>query len=921
MAYRQKQQEEPLAGKWQQVVKALEDALKQEGGGKALDKLRVAAAKMEEGIRKGGKDAANRAEYNFLLGIIDSLQNTDNKRKEKGILEQAVLEAKAEGKKEEERFQPVSHLSYIVPVPVEQPKFFKPRISLTSAYNAEEGFSGGASVPLEFSKKEASLVFAPSYQLGSGRKPLGAGNLSLSSSLAVRDGRLGVEYGLLSGWSLSLAGRHGIGLYYGRYCDGLLFSKPSAKLYTQYGPVGDIFDTTRLIADARKGNLGFGIIFNLRALAELGYSAVKSGIDAIWPKITTKAPDEKTIAAVREGKADIFECLRVLAHPPSGDALRRRAGERLEELLISDLDNSLHGKESVLSLSDYDRLMPILQKNHQFLSSVGWAQIRQDVDLLRMSSGGAETFKFVKNLSSGGWAGKLAAGALNSFLSIEEMGFGKPLDLRWHGWNLPYTIADTAAGWFEGALSFRNTSEGKGLFGKIFGFLEDVAGDVFRIGSRIIGTVSPVYRKSDARADEARENISSAIRENEALLSGKELSPDEKKAVYSNMLYLSRMLQVLSQENERRLTEKISQHLSSHKLFYELLSCEMTRAEALQAISDLESGKYSPEEPRRQEVRERLQDALSRLLESYLFLSVCRNDGAFSGLRKNEMESIRELFKSVGKKHEKEVSAGTPLTLIDFPPPDQAASWNDELSEAEGLLGSLSDKSMDRYWQVVVSILKKEPTESLSGEEDEAVGKIFSLARFAGKYPVLQGYVAQWAKGKGKVEELMPLVATKLSERVDVMDYAGVNWQLDWLTVLERLFPSDVLRQEANPALKKSLASAFEKLEVSADEMKDDEQRLKFISDLDFGIRLASGLGGIAAARQAYENEMKKGEAALRKSAKALYELSRSSDTEISAEAKAKLRILYNMYGEKIFALLSEKQADAVREMLIAGTG
>ena len=45
-----------------------------------------------------------------------------------------------------------------------------------------------------------------------------------------------------------------------------------------------------------------------------------------------------------------------------------------------------------------------------------------------------------------------------------------------------------------------------GFFGKVLGFFEDVVHDVLSVPSKIIGSVSPVYRRGDAWAKDAAEN-------------------------------------------------------------------------------------------------------------------------------------------------------------------------------------------------------------------------------------------------------------------------------------------------------------------------------------------------------------------------------------------------------------------------------
>jgi hypothetical protein len=173
---------------------------------------------------------------------------------------------------------------------------------------------------------------------------------------------------------------------------------------------------------------------------------------------------------------------------------------------------------------------------------------------------------------------------LSSIFRVEELSVGVPICLRWHGWRVDRTIADTASGWVENTFDFENTRNANGL-GKVLGALMDVGGDLLHIASRMFGTVSPVFFRSDAREERVRKNVMHAIAENEKSFSG---SPDwESKQLLANMLYLDKMLPIVTQNGDRALARKISNHIAKYGVAYEVFASKRARAQSDQAGEQL----------------------------------------------------------------------------------------------------------------------------------------------------------------------------------------------------------------------------------------------------------------------------------------------------------------------------------------------
>ena len=726
--------------------------------------------------------------------------------------------------KSEEGLRPVSWLS-LVPHKTQSDFFVKRKggeFGVSTGYSMLDGFSGEVS----YNKRIGNLQISPAYKLRSGSKVLDFGNLGVESWVGLPDGGIAYDYYLATGSSIRVMGRHGIGLSYDRLVEGVLEGNARLSLSTQGGPGGNTYSVARFISEAKTGTTTLGTILGaVKAGVDAAYSIYMRAKEWIWPSIPerTGVPAAPVLEKIRSGSGSIQECLTVLSHSSCLAKDRQKAGARLEQLLLSDLYAAKPGEQK-LGVSDWEALLPILKKNSAFLSSTGFAQIRCGADCLKMTGGRAAGP--LDQLASSGWAGSLAAGTLSSLFSPEEMSIGVPLNLQ-YGWDL------------EGVFDFKKTKEANGWLGKIWGAIQDVVNIPLAIAGNVIGSVSPIYRRSDVRREEARASIEKAIGENEMMLSGREASG---KALYSNLIYLRSMLSLLPSLGEESLAQKISSHFGKHLRFYEGLSATVMHAETMQIISDLESGKYSRDPETQLVLRERLAENLSRLIESYLYLTLSGEgkQGASEFYLKFKAKQITELFLLVGKKQKAELEAINSSKLSKgksvFPmlvmPDGQAIDWKAELVQASDSVQALGDGKVSAWWGIVAKAIRegKGPHE-LGGAEKDAAQELYLVAGYSQRYGVIGEYLQQWAgrQGQKEGEAVLQLLAANTGQQIREMSTALFN-SLDWFARVSRLFPN-----AKTPSLISTAGKEIDKqLELLGSDLKSSEDEKQFVEKISF---------------------------------------------------------------------------------------
>lgn len=593
-----------------------------------------------------------------------------------------------------------------------------------------------------------------------------------------RYGTLGMEPGV---WSAGT--HHGVSAYYGQLTDNKITFESSG------GPLGNILAGVRAQQHLATGHSFFSMPFTrvfgaIKAVADFGYSAVKRGIEAIWPDIRDgqEQPGAETLKRARDGNAadlEITECLKVMLYKKGDIDDRKKAGVLLEAMLVSDMQKLASGSAK-LSLSDWDNLMPILEKGRMteengkpvyLISSNGWANIRYGLDVLRMNLGGEETFKFIKNMAGAGGVASLLGGTMANYLSVDEYSIGKPLNLRWHGWNLPMTIIDTVGGWFEGMFDFRRTREEGGFFGKLLGFAEDLGNVVISPVSKAIGSVLPIYRRSEGRATEAAENARSALAECERLAAKTILAPEEAVKLNSDATYLNAMLPVLRRAGEDGLADRIAGHFSEPKneLLYEVLSCEMTRREANLLNQNLE-GKWVKDAGTRAAMEQRLALKRLQLVQSYSYLKLKSEE-----IKQKQVEARAKGGKYFESREEAAILVSVDKEIVAIEKDCRSGKHPDLMAQGKDfdrILGSLQQgKQMGEDWSVVAGLLRR-GERAPTREEAEAAARFSTVINYANAYETVRVELDRWAarQDQGAVDEVFEKAEDRASDLMDELD-------------------------------------------------------------------------------------------------------------------------------------------------------
>ena len=447
----------------------------------------------------------------------------------------------------------------------------------------------------------------------------------------------------------------GVGNDYLSWAYGLKMDGSEESGFLVKGAPGDVYT---LVNDYRNVMAGNGGVF--------GY--VKAGLDGVlslvqraieWfssnavEDLEGKVPSAEDLSAVKGGRATWKQCVTVLGWKDAGNEENQEAvksaARQLEHYTLGEL---YKGTQAEVPFRELESIEAVLEKNNDYLSANGWAQIRTYMDRLRIS---IRSFEMLQR------SGGLTATINNIYQSMggNEWTIGIPPKLTWN----PLEII---TGLFDNTEWFKHVSENKGVFGKIGGFFEDIwdiaTKNIPQIVKNAVLTFSPVYNRSDARYEDMRKNVKDAMEENERLLSPSTIigimgnETDETRKIfskaYSNMLYMTEMMGMLYQAGEESLAGKIGEHIKKHELFYELISSKTTRDELNSLFHDIESGEIKKDSPLWDAMQGKIREDLSHLLQAHAGLALRYNE---LRARQENGETLTEVEKLMLGKLEEEV--------------------------------------------------------------------------------------------------------------------------------------------------------------------------------------------------------------------------------------------------------------------------
>jgi hypothetical protein len=507
---------------------------------------------------------------------------------------------------------------------------------------------------------EPGLVFTPESLKLMGWENL-YGNLSIYSAINTDSGYVGGGYRLLEGFNFGLSTKQGIGLFFGlseQGANGLSFNAMG-------GPVGDPVAIVQYLTKTGTSGAG-GVISFAKGVLDIGYSLGTWFSEVVAPKFKLRHKErEASQLSLYDLKSSenvsIERALDVLQskHNSSySDAdylgVRRHAAQHVQSTLLYEMVSGSPG----LKIQHWEQLLKICDRNADLFDATFMAELRACVDAQRNSSSQATTFNAFSRMGQKSVAGAITSSFLSNIFNVQEVAIGAPINLRWHGWRIDKTIADTASGWVENTFQFENTKKAHGFFGKIGGAIMDVVGDVLKIGSRIIGTVSPIFFRSDGRKEKVRKDIMKAMEENDKFLSRSGTPDWQDKKMMENMLYLTKMLPVVFQSNDHALAKKISSHLSKNGVAYEILSSKIACAQSDQlksTIFELDKAiKEAKDDKSRMPLRQQkavleqiCRGAVRRAGESYVYLASLddKAQGGMKGEAAREISSLKAFLK------------------------------------------------------------------------------------------------------------------------------------------------------------------------------------------------------------------------------------------------------------------------------------
>ena len=807
--------------------------------------------------------------------------------------------------RQKEKDQPASHLWDLNYVPVKLQEDNHLFFETTATYSKKKSLVAPSLTYLEKDKSgsyKISYLFDTKQQADEWYKQFG-----LTANLNLPEGTVGVLSKVDKTIELQIFGG----------------GKPTFRV-TFKGPLGDLYSIAGLFAGVESPlNAIFGAVDFVSDLLYSIFSGVK---DIIWP---SKPPDEKALSHVRDGSASIGECVQVLRYERGEKDDRALSGSQLELLLLEDISGAIFGKKSKLTLDDWDNLLPILEKNSRFITSTNLAQIKQHVDVWRMIAIGEikplGELLTDKILPVAGTLFGVDQQKVKDTFTLTELEFGKPLNLRWHGWNVPATIGDTILGWFEGLWEFRQTKEADSFLGAIWGGIKDVVNGAISIPGKIIGTFLLIYKKSDRRKKQVEENIENAIEENERLIPrirlGEKLSDKDMervKKVYSNMLYLSQMLPFLKQSSLHEPEGMVQEHRKAHGMFYELLYARAMHIEVDATVADLESGKYKGEkmEKLRNAVKSSLKQAMIRLAQSYAYVEREMADiNSFKKLPEHlkreanlQKLSTEELFAEIeGKKLDKDEKTDV----------DESWAWGRHLEDISAIVKDLKNGSeYAGYWRTAQEVLlsadlsKDEKDWGMTDEQQKAMEKISDLFYYANIYPVLRNYLASWAEKQPSKDalQLAEKLVTSANNYRSKREDDSFKRSLDWLAAVGTLFPASGRQKKIGSVVEQALEKQLKTMTKDAEDMKPGEKK-SFISDLNFVALTFYKLQDAGAFSGDFSESFAQ---SLMDAAEKLYEIYKGAKTSDLTDASKPL--LFWLYGNMswVFSKLDEKDLKAI---------
>ncbi|MFA6328904.1 MAG: hypothetical protein WCY41_05650 [Candidatus Micrarchaeia archaeon] len=532
--------------------------------------------------------------------------------------------------------QPQPYALSLVPKKNEQQWPLAPHLQLggETGFSTIRGIEASTSAVYSLSGKESQIGIEPGYYFYQSESKGLADyrNLGIYASFQSQSGYIGTGYRLVEGGvSFGVSSSSGMGLFYGVTGSG----KVGWSVNSFGGPAGDTYALAKYLSTSEVGAIG-GALSLAKAGVDIIYSLATWASELFAPKIQSshREANRQTLHALETSEnLTIEQCVEIIQSKRGerlGKAysaeefqeLRQHAAQHLQNLLFVEMFKENAGEQNGLKTQHWEQLLKICNRNSSLFDATLMSELRVHVDTRRLGEQSTKTPGFMQ-----GWGQKSSSGAarvagditssmLSGIFNVQELTLGAPISLRWHGWRIDKTIADTFGGWFENTFAFENTRNGHGL-GKVLGAVMDAGGDLLKIASHIIGTVSPIYFRSDARKEHVRKDVMKAMEANEKFLSG---TPDwGDKQMLANMLYLGKMLPIVFQGNDRALGGKISQHMVKYGVAYEVLASKIAIAQAGQVAPAIEAldKELSSLKTERQVLKNRLSSGKKSDMEAY----------------------------------------------------------------------------------------------------------------------------------------------------------------------------------------------------------------------------------------------------------------------------------------------------------------
>jgi|GEM_PF-1961891 len=735
------------------------------------------------------------------------------------------------------------------------------------------------------------------------------------------------------GWTsagVSISSSNGIGLYIDHF--GKL-SDMKLTVASQGGGAGDTYGMYDFISSLKTGNPVIGTwIAGIKAIIDAGYSIVKRSVEAIWPDIEIGGgkPTAEALAKVRDGSAAQEEknfdrekrvqlCLQVLQYGKGEPDDRRKAAIILTKLLAEDV-RAIESGSNKFNLAELGRAMEIVEKNKEFFASETLGNLRNLLDSVRLDAA-RNRFGFFENMANrSGFLGGSATG-IAALFKLEELSVGKPLDLQWRGWNLPATLYDTGAGWFED-WNLKNTHEAKGFWSAAFGFVEDVVHAGTSTLSKIIGTFSPVYRRNDSWAQDAMVNVSKAIDGNERLFAkfgrGERLEKADLLELNANLIYLNGMLSAMK-DGDEKIADRIRGHLWKHEVEYAIFKSKVTRMELDDALVCISGGKYA-DKITNDALREFIVCKAKELADSYAYLRLV------------EPKRLSSKLAAELKAETAEIKAN--IEGLDNDPNFKGLG---QLSETiYATVKMIKSGGLDNDWKILSKFIKSgKPLLEMGKDGQKALANIWNVMTYTGDmqgydgYPTVRQEILNWAgKNRAEIREAIETLATTAAKQIADVQKKGTrsgveeaNETLKLLTGMSTVFKDVTGKFDRNDGLRDTMKDLVNSMDADYDDLKTAADRQKFTSNLllfsvaHYGLREAGN--GIVE-----KNDLESWAKMVPSAAKTLCDISRKSgrfdpNSPERLMQKDVWRNLNALFGEAmIFSKLSEKERSYVRKAM-----